>query len=213
MVKEQEDITIKDKESFDALNNELVSKSENFKKLGLNQIQGSSQITLEQEANRIKLESKSSKGTICACCGNKVKLYRRTITYDMAICILYMLKFYRYSEKAEDYQYYTKEDFFSELISSGNEYVSGNFTKLKYWDIIAPMPTGKKVNGKIVHKKGYFSLTENGVKFAQREIGLPKYAFVYNDQVNHHSTNDFIYSIDDILTSEIYESIMSNTNA
>ena len=213
MVKEGEDITIKDKESFDALNNELVSKSENFKKLGLNQIQGSSQITLEQEANRIKLESKSSKGTICACCGNKVKLYRRTITYDMAICILYMLKFYRYSEKAEDYQYYTKEDFFSELISSGNEYVLGNFTKLKYWDIIAPMPTGKKVNGKIVHKKGYFSLTENGVKFAQREIGLPKYAFVYNDQVNHHSTNDFIYSIDDILTSEIYESIMSNTNA
>ena len=74
MVKEGEDITIKDKESFDALNNELVSKSENFKKLGLNQIQGSSQITLEQEANRIKLESKSSKGTICSCCGNKIKL-------------------------------------------------------------------------------------------------------------------------------------------
>jgi hypothetical protein len=68
----------------------------------------------------------------------------------------------------------------SELISSGNEYVLGNFTKLKYWDIIAPMPIGKKVNGKIVHKKGYFALTENGVKFAQREIGLPKYAFVYN---------------------------------
>ena len=55
MIKEGEDITIKDKESFDALNNELVSKSENFKKLGLNQIQGSSQITLEQEVNRIKL--------------------------------------------------------------------------------------------------------------------------------------------------------------
>ena len=161
----------------------------------------------------IKLEAKSSKGTICSCCGNKIKLYRRTITYNMAICILYMLKFYRYSEKAQEYQYYTKKDFFSELISSGNEYVLENFTKLKYWDIIAPMPTGKKVNGKIVHKKGYFSLTENGVKFAQREIGLPKYAFVYNDQVNHHSTNDFIYSIDDILTSEIYESIISNTNA
>lgn len=62
----------------------------------------------------------------------------------MAICILYMLKFYRYSEKAEEYQYYTKDDFFSELILSGNEYVLENFTKLKYWDIIAPMPTGKK---------------------------------------------------------------------
>ena len=213
MINEQEDITIKDKESFYAINNELIDKSENFKKLGLSQIIGSSQITLEQEVDRIKIEAEKPKGTICACCGNKVKLYRRTINYDMAICILYMLKFYRYSEKAQEYQYYTKKDFFSELILSGNEYVLENFTKLKYWDIIAPMPTGKKRNGKIVYKKGYFALTENGVKFAQREIGLPKYAFVYNDQVNHHSTNDFIYSIDDILTSEIYESIMSNTNA
>jgi len=210
MLKEQEDIIVKDKESFDNLSNELISKSENFKKLGLSQMQGSSQITLEQEVNRIKIQAEKPKGTICGCCGNKVKLYRRTITYDMAICILYMLKFYRYSEKAEDYQYYTKDDFFSELILTGNEYVLGNFTKLKYWDIIAPMPIRKNKNGKIVHKKGYFALTENGVKFAQREIGLPKYAYVYNDQVNHHSTSDFFYSIDDILTSEIYESIMND---
>ena len=35
MINEQEDITIKDKESFDAINNELINKSENFKKLGL----------------------------------------------------------------------------------------------------------------------------------------------------------------------------------
>ena len=154
MIKEKtnQDFTIKDKKKFDKINDELLNKSENFKKLGLSQIQGSNQITLEQEVNRIKLEAKSSKGTICSCCGNKIKLYRRTITYNMAICILYMLKFYRYSEKAQEYQYYTKKDFFSELISSGNEYVLENFTKLKYWDIIAPMPTGKKVNGKIVHK-------------------------------------------------------------
>lgn len=144
MVNEQEDITIKDKESFDTINNELIDKSENFKKLGLSQIIGSSQLTLEQEVNRIKAEAEKPNGTICACCGNKVKLYRRTISYDMAICILYMLKFYRHSEKAEEYQYYTKDDFFSELILSGNEYVLQNFTKLKYWDIIAPMPTGKK---------------------------------------------------------------------
>ena len=75
------------------------------------------------------------------------------------------------------------------------------------------MPTGKKnKQGKIIYKKGYFALTENGVKFAQREIGLPKFAYVYNDQVNNHSTNDFFYSIDDILTSEIYESIMHDKN-
>ena len=212
MVKEGEDITIKDKESFDALNDELLNKSDNFLKLGFSKIQGSSQITLEQECNRLKEEAKKPKGTICSCCGSKVKLYKRTITYEMAICILYMLKFYRHSEKAVDFQYYTKEDFFEELIYSNNEYVLGNFTKLKYWDIIAPMPIGKKVNGKIVHKKGYFALTENGVKFAQREIGLPKYAYVYKDQVNNHSTNDFFYSIDDILTSEIYESIMYDKN-
>lgn len=31
MLKDGEDITIKDKESFDAINNELIDKSENFK--------------------------------------------------------------------------------------------------------------------------------------------------------------------------------------
>ena len=210
---ENEEVIIKDKESFDALNDELITKSDNFLKLGLSKIQGSNQITLEQECNRLKEEAIKPKGAICSCCGSKVKLYKRTITYEMAICILYMLKFYRHSEKAVDFQYYTKEDFFEELIYSNNEYVLSNFTKLKYWDIIAPMPTGKKnKQGKIIYKKGYFALTENGVKFAQREIGLPKFAYVYNDQVNNHSTNDFFYSIDDILTSEIYESIMHDKN-
>ena len=63
------------------------------------------------------------------------------LTSDLGLPVIDVDKFYnldllkgktasnydRYSEKAEDYQYYTKEDFFSELISSGNEYVLGIF--------------------------------------------------------------------------------------
>ena len=44
-----------------------------------------------------------------------------------------------------------------------------------------------------------YALTENGIKFAQREIGVPKHCFVYNGEVDSHTT-DFV-TIDEILKS------------
>ena len=49
----------------------------------------------ELQGERIKKDAHNSKGTICGCCGQKVQLYKRTLTPQMAICLMYMLKFYR----------------------------------------------------------------------------------------------------------------------
>jgi len=52
---------------------------------------------------------------------------------------------------------------------------------------------------KIVFKRGFYALTENGIKFTQREIGVPKHCFVYNGEVDSHTT-EFV-TIDEILKS------------
>jgi len=205
-MEEQKKIVIDEKKSLSLVQDTLVEKSENYIKLGLNQIQGSEKITLKEECERIKKDAHNSKGTICGCCGQKVQLYKRTLTPQMAICLMYMLKFYRHSEKAVELHYYTKKDFFFEIMDKKKlKYIVNDFTKLKYWDLIAPMPTSPD---KIIYKKGYYALTENGIKFTQREIGVPKHAFIYNDMVDSHST-EFV-TIDDLLkpTGITYEEFM-----
>ena len=54
---------------------------------------------------------------------------------------------------------------------------------------------------KIIYKKGYWGLTENGVAFCQKEIAMPKYALVYNDFPYEHITSSYVM-IDEILKDE-----------
>ena len=207
MDKKSENIIIDDAESLKLIQDTIIQNSENYQKLGMSQLQGSDKITLKEEAERLRKDGRKSKGTICQCCGQKVQLYKRKLTAEMCVCLIYMLKFFRHQEEAELYQYYTMNDYFFEIIGNDQlKHILANFTKLRYWDLIAPMPTRPD---KIVYKKGHYTLTENGLKFAQQEIGVPRYAFVYNDQVDAHST-EFV-TITDILSEQNidYEQLVS----
>ena len=127
-------------------------------------------------------------------------LKKTSLTSNMCIALLWIYKFYRYNDKAIMGQYYSRKEFFSDLLVSSSEYknILRNYNYLKYWGLIEPMPTHPT---KIIYKKGYWGLTENGVAFCQKEIAMPKYALVYNDFPYEHITSSYIM-IDEILKDE-----------
>lgn len=125
------------------------------------------------------------------------KLSKKTLTSDLCIALVWIYKFYRHNDKAEIGKYYTRKDFFSDLLDN-KEYdnITKNYHKLKWWGLIEPMPTDPDV---VKYKKGYWGITENAIGFIQRELGMPKYALVYKDFPYEHITDDNYVMIDKCL--------------
>ena len=107
-------------------------------------------------------------------------LKKKTLTIRLAICLVYIYKYYKYSG-AELTDYFKKKDLLIHL--QKYEKTTRFFHHLKYWDLICQKPTHPT---KVIYQKGYYGITENGIKFIQREIGLPKFAYVYNDFAYSH---------------------------
>lgn len=117
------------------------------------------------------------------------KLKRIEFTSDMAKCLVMIYRYYCFHPKAEFGHYYPNKELFAELKQNVGEdlmkKITRTFRQLKYWDCIVPMPTSPD---EIIYKKGWWGITENGVKFVQKEIGLPKYAEIYEDFPYNHIT-------------------------
>jgi hypothetical protein len=128
------------------------------------------------------------------------KYTRRELTRDMALCLLFVYKHYRYSEGVSETDYFPKRILLQYLSQFPN--ITRNFHRLKYWDLICPMPTSPT---QVIYKKGWYGITENGIKFIQQEIGLPKYAFVWDDFAYEHQTNPYLMITDLIKEDELQE--------
>lgn len=128
------------------------------------------------------------------------KYTRREFTRNMALCLLFVYKHYRYSDGVLQTDYFQKKILLQYLKDFPN--ITKNFSRLKYWDCIAPMPTSPT---EVIYKKGWYGITENGIAFIQQEIGLPKYAFVYNDFAHEHQTNPYLMITDLIKEDELDE--------
>ena len=123
--------------------------------------------------------------------GVKKKL---VLNANLCISLLWVYKYYRHCEFAKKTDYFQKKDFFFDLIGTENEYIIKNYTQLKYWDLLAPMPTHPT---EIKYKKGWWSITEFGIKFCQREVAMPKYAIVQDGVAVEHITEPVM--IDELL--------------
>ena len=128
------------------------------------------------------------------------KYTKKQITRDMAICLVFVYKHYRYTENVKPTDYFSKKVLLQYLKSFKN--ITRNFHKLKYWDLICQMPTSPT---EIIYKRGWYGLTENGIAFVQKEIGLPKYAFIWNDFAYEHQTNPYVMITDLINEDELEE--------
>lgn len=131
------------------------------------------------------------------------KLKKMRLTRSMAICLVYVYKHYRYTPDVKDTDYFPKKTLMQYLIDFPN--ITRNFHKLKYWDLIQQMPTSPT---EVIYKKGWYGITENGVAFVQQEIGLPTFAFVYNDFAYEHQTNPY-YMITDLIDDDLLEELLN----
>jgi len=158
------------------------------KEITLNENEAPSELKIVQDKLISESPDKYTKGSQV---GIKKKI---VLNSNLCISLLWVYKYYRHNEFANKTDYYTKQDFFFDLIGTENEYVIKNYTQLKHWDLLAPMPTHPT---EIKHKKGWWSITELAIKFCQREVAMPKYAIVQSGVAVEHITEPVM--IDDIL--------------
>ena len=131
-----------------------------------------------------------------------VKLKRKELTQNMIICLLFTYKHYKYSNcKMTDY--FPKKTLLQYLKDFPN--ITRKFHQLKYWDLIQQMPTSPN---EVIYKKGWYGITENGVAFIQKEIGMPKHAFVHNDFAYEHNPNPYVMITDFFEDEEALEELL-----
>jgi hypothetical protein len=131
---------------------------------------------------------------------NKSEYTKRELTRNLAICLVFIYKHYRHSENVLITDYFPKKIFTQYLKDFPN--ITKHFNRLKYWDLIAPMPTSPTV---VKYKKGWYGITENGIAFIQQELGMPKYAFIYDDFAYEHQTNPYVMITDLINKNDLKE--------
>jgi hypothetical protein len=124
------------------------------------------------------------------------KFTKRRLTRKMSLCLVFVYKHYRYAENVKETDYFPKKVLLQYLKDFPQ--ITKSFNDLIYWDLIAPMPIS---SNEVKYKRGWYCITENGMKFIQKEIGLPKYAFVYKKQAHEHQTNPY-YLITDLINNE-----------
>ena len=158
------------------------------------------------------------KGKVCPCCGRLAKYYHRKLSVNQCLALLHILKWYRYTENSvqiiegqEVFQFFQIDEMFKD-----NPKLKNDFHKLLYFDLIETkgrMETkGSKKNPKevIVVTKGYYRISLEGVKFAQRETAIPITAIVYNGKVEAHKLYPY-RTIEEILTEAgyVYEDLLN----
>lgn len=142
------------------------------------------------------------KGKICPTCNRMAREQKRKISPIHCLALLHILKYYRYTENVDTLDYFNTRELFAD-----NKELMIDFQKLTYWDLIEAK--GKIVNGVFRREVNKYRISENGIKFAQREIAIPIYAIVYDGIVEGHQLQPYA-TIEQILKidSEQYDKLM-----
>ena len=111
---------------------------------------------------------------------------RKSLTKNLVSCLLFVYKHYKYTD-SKTTDYFPKKILLQYLID--HPHITRNFHHLKYWDLIHQMPISPN---EVIYKKGWYGITENGIAFIQKEIGIPKYALIHNDFAYEHTTNPYV---------------------
>jgi hypothetical protein len=160
-------------------------------------------VALDPKAFRESI--KTITGKKCPTCGKVAKYYHRKLNYKQCLALLHIMKWYRHDESQPN-----ELDFFNiNEMFLNNPKLKNDFPKLLYWDLIehkGRMEVRGKKNPKevFVVTKGMFRISENGIKFAQRETAVPMTAVVYNGVVEAHILHPY-KTIEEILEEAGYD--------
>lgn len=144
------------------------------------------------------------KGKICPTCNRIAREQKRKISPMNCLALLHILKYYRYTANIDTLDYFNSRELFAD-----NKEIMIDFQKLTYWDLIEAK--GKIVDGVFRKEINKYRISDNGIKFAQREIAIPIYAIVYDGIVEGHQLQPYA-TIDEILkiNSEQYDKLMDS---
>jgi len=123
--------------------------------------------TLEEAKKQLRKNFKA--GQACPCCHQFVKAYKLQIHSTMARALL---EFY-HNAPHDRFTHVRNSNRFPILIKSGS------FSKLAYWDLIQEErndDTDKK-------RSGHWKLTQNGILFAEKQLKIKRYVWVYNGKM------------------------------
>lgn len=131
----------------------------------------------------------------CPCCDRYSQIYRRRIHSGMA---LNLIKLYRAGGQDNFIH-------FAEFIGARGE--GSDFTICRYWGLVEP---GHKIEGEENKKdSGRWKLTVPGVFYVKGHQSVPKYAYVFDNQVLQFS-EEFVTVRDALGAKFNYDEIMSN---
>jgi hypothetical protein len=161
--------------------------------------------TFSQQTDKSEFIDKlrnSTKAIECPCCGRKAKFYNRKLNAKLCLALLHIVKYYRHHPSQPDQLDYFD---YTELFEAHPQ-LKVDFPKLQYWDLVEAKGAMKKRKGQSVFVKEarMYRISENGVKFAQREVAVPLTAIVYNNVVKGHLINPHA-TIDQILADAGYD--------
>lgn len=124
------------------------------------------------------LEENRDAGVSCPCCGQFVKVYRRSITSGMAH---FLICAYKYCRTIGVSQFRVKDviKWAGLPVTHGG----GDDSKLRYWGLIRQIDIERDVEG----KKMFYVITADGVSFVNRKKMVQKYCQVYNNEVLRYS--------------------------
>lgn len=117
-------------------------------------------------AKRETMAKAKEKGTSCPCCGQFVKVYRRTINSTMARQLITA------HHKHGAAWFHTRDVV---LMDSAG---AGDFSKLECWGLILRESHVQGDDGK--RTSGMWKITDKGRDFIAGKTLVPQYAFIYN---------------------------------
>ncbi len=127
------------------------------------------------------LDRKADDGAICPCCRGVVKVYSRKINATMALVLIEMAR--STTVESGPVWLHVQRDVLSRLVSRGvHAATSGDYAKLRYWDLIVPIPTGRAMELR-ANSSGLWRITARGLMFVRRQIKVQSVARVLGGDV------------------------------
>lgn len=141
------------------------------------------------EARKIVEQNRSDAGCPCPVCDQLVAVYRRTITATMLTALGV---FYQHGIKnGEQFLHFPRFTRTSHVVAGQG----GDWAKLTFWELIARKEETREDGS---NRNGWARITQDGVDFIERRLRVPRYIFVYNNQLVGIDTTELV-GVDDLI--------------
>lgn len=135
------------------------------------------------------IKEHKSNGIDCPCCGQLVKLYKRSF-YDKQAVALIML-------------YRSPKEWVHSRAITERINIHGDIAKMRFWGLIEDQPNDNTEK----RNSGVWRITDKGADFVEKKIVIPKYKYFFNQQVEGESEETI--TITDALGKKFnYEELM-----